>query len=161
MDHVSIQVLHHRGYQGANSLPGVHMHHPHKKQGQRVLKEAQKAENQRISSDCIICENYYGWMKQIWTIMHERWILDWDRYPVTFSNCIALTNYHILVGNALQAEEGLWYRAHRQRVRKLVEERQKKRHAQFLASRTRQRHHIFAPIPSDSATSFALSTSTV
>jgi len=27
------QQLAEKGYQGANSLPGVHMHHPHKKQG--------------------------------------------------------------------------------------------------------------------------------
>jgi hypothetical protein len=127
-----------KGYQGANNLAGVHMHHPMKKPRGRRLTAAQKSINRKISADRIVCENYYGRMKQLWKLMRDKWRFDRSRYASMFTLCLALTNYHILCGNHLRAEEGQWYRGYRARLAEEAEQAHAKRKKQFADSRRRQ-----------------------
>lgn len=129
-----------KGYVGANNLPGVIMVHPHKKMSGKHLSPTQRQENRDIGADRIVCENFYGRLKTLSTVMRQRWTCDRERYPTTFGNCVALTNHHILMGNPLRAEEQTWYLKHLEALKNAAKEKMeaRKQH-QITYQRKRQR----------------------
>lgn len=152
------QQLADKGYQGANALPNVRMATPHKAMGRKKLTAAQVAENRRIATDRIVCENFYGRLKMLWAIMRNRWRFGRARYSRTFGNCVALVNHHILIGNPLRAEEQTWYRSHLQQLKSKAEAKKRKRDGQLEESRARRRRRLGLP-PLESSSSSSPSSS--
>ena len=56
---------------------------------------SEKEENDRISHDRVIVENYFGRLKSLWGVCSHKW--EWDRqsYDIFFRACLALTNYSV------------------------------------------------------------------
>jgi hypothetical protein len=145
------QQLADKGYQGANSLPNVYMASPHKAASNRRLTPVQIAENCRIATDRIVCENFYGRLKLLWAVMRNRWRFSRDRYQLAFTNCVALVNHHILIGNPLRGEEQTWYRSHIEQLKEKANARKRKRDDQLAASHARRRQRLGLELPASSS----------
>ena len=65
--------------------------------------------NYRVSSDRVICENYYGRNKALWSILSQTFRWDLDDYDMIFGVCSALTNY-LLKTHPLRNQECDIYR---------------------------------------------------
>ena len=51
--------------------------------------------NFKVSSDRVVCENYYGRNKNLWSILSQTFRWDLSDYDTVFGVCCALTNYHL------------------------------------------------------------------
>lgn len=91
-----------KGYQGANEI--IRSIIPTK--GANTKEE--KIRNNKIAKNRVICENFYGRMKNLFKIMSDKYTWQEDSYSNVFNICVALTNYHI-TKYPLRNEEGIFY----------------------------------------------------
>jgi hypothetical protein len=99
-------VLADKGYQGAGEI--LRSTIPKKKPKNGVLTPADKKRNERLSSDRIIVENFFGRLSGLWKVMRVTYKWGEDKYDQIMRLCVALTNYHIRI-NPLRAEDGDYY----------------------------------------------------
>lgn len=69
---------------------------PHKKPPGGDLTAAQRSFNQRLASQRVICERWYGRLTTRCRMMASKYRNDRDEYPTLFKLCAALTNFQIL-----------------------------------------------------------------
>ncbi|RHY18140.1 hypothetical protein DYB25_011907 [Aphanomyces astaci] len=70
-----------------------------------ILTFAEQAKNDRIASDRIIVENYFGWLKTVWATCSDTYRCSRKSYDIVFQACLALTNVHVRL-HPLRAEDG-------------------------------------------------------
>ena len=92
-----------KGYQGASGVLRAIL----PKKGSLSLIDEQH--NRRVAYDRIICENFYGRMKILWSIMQDTFRWDHEHYDCVFQVCAALTNFH-LSQSPLRSNDGELYR---------------------------------------------------
>lgn len=83
-----------KGYQGAAAF--CRAIHPHKKPSGRGLSLEQEVFNDRIKSDRVIVENYFGRMCSLWAITSTKYRWNHDLYSTIMKLCVGLSNLHIL-----------------------------------------------------------------
>lgn len=80
-------------YQGlAQQLRAIH---PKKAAPRRRLTSDEERENDLISSDRVIVENYFGRLCSLWRICADKYRWSHDLYNDIFQACASLTNFHI------------------------------------------------------------------
>lgn len=75
------------------------------------LSIIERRRNDKIASDRVIVENFYGRMKKLFKIMYDVFRWDLQLYDSVFTVCAALTNFHILK-NPLRKEDGDVYNSY-------------------------------------------------
>ena len=98
-------ILADKGYQGAASIACIISPH---KAVHGILTLEQQQQNQRISHDCIIVENFFGRMKNLWGAMQDTYKFGREDYGTYATWAVALTNFHIRA-IPLRAEDGQFY----------------------------------------------------
>ena len=79
------------------------------KNGNR-LSATDNSRNRNIFACRIIVENFFGRLKMLWKIMHDRFRLSHDWYDKIVRICVALTNFHIDL-NPLREDDRINYKA--------------------------------------------------
>ena len=102
-----------KGYQGAQRE--VRALIPKKKPSGNVLTFDEQRENDRISSDRVIVENFFGRLKTLWALSSDSYRWSRKKYDLVFQTCVALTNAHVRF-HPLRADDGV---AHAQYVNRL------------------------------------------
>ncbi|RHY96587.1 hypothetical protein DYB37_013965 [Aphanomyces astaci] len=96
-------VLADKGYQGIQH--NVRAVLPLKKPIGGILTFAEQAKNDRIASDRVIVENYFGRLKTLWATCSDTYRWSRKSYDIVFQACLALTNVHVRL-HPLRAEDG-------------------------------------------------------
>lgn len=122
-----------KGYQGAAELCRAIL----PKKG-RNLTDEDDERNDRIASDRVICENFYGRMKKLFKIMEDKFRWDEGTYGTVVHVCAALTNFHLLK-NPLRREDGDFYQAVLERYAGQELDRKRKRKEANANYRDRQK----------------------
>lgn len=65
--------------------------------------------NNRVSSDRVIVENYFGRMCMLWEIMSKKYVWDEGKFDQLSRLCCALTNFQVSL-HPLRAEDGGYYK---------------------------------------------------
>ncbi|ETV92761.1 hypothetical protein H310_12991 [Aphanomyces invadans] len=101
--HSQWAVLADKGYQGIQR--DVRAVIPTRKPAGGMLTFEQQATNDRIATDRVVVENFFGRMKSLRAVSSD--IYRWSRknYDIIFQTCVALTNVHLRF-NPLRAEDG-------------------------------------------------------
>ena len=82
----SYKILADKGYEGARTyIPAILP-----KKG-LTLTSQENRENKKIGSCRIICENYYGRLKSLWSAARSKVRNDLKNYNAAFDICVALT----------------------------------------------------------------------
>ncbi|KAE9161320.1 hypothetical protein PF002_g32403 [Phytophthora fragariae] len=156
-------VLTDKGYQGLRS--DFRAIHPKCQTRLNPLPLEETRNNDRISHDRVIVENYFGRMKMLWGVCSDKWRWDEGAYDLFFRVCLALTNAHVRLRH-LRAEEGDDYQRYDARLREIgfsIKAREKERRtncqegrAARLAARSRVRgdesNEVYMPYGSDAET---------
>ncbi|RHZ28019.1 hypothetical protein DYB31_012287 [Aphanomyces astaci] len=95
-----------KGYQGIQRVVRAVL--PKKKPAGGILTLEDIRSNDRIASDRVIVENFFGRMKTLWAVCGETYRWSRDNYDVLFQTCMALTNVHIRL-HPLRADDGEVY----------------------------------------------------
>ena len=85
-------ILMDKGYVGANSLPGITAHIPNKINS--VEFENDTIESKMLAKERVLCENFYGRLKNRYAIVREQYRGSWALHKTHFENVVALTNFH-------------------------------------------------------------------
>ncbi|RHZ39952.1 hypothetical protein DYB31_008483, partial [Aphanomyces astaci] len=96
-------VLADKGYQGIQH--NVRAVLPLKKPVGGILTFAEQAKNDRIASDRVIVENYFGRLKTLWATCSNTYRWSRKSYDIVFQACLTLTNVHVRL-HPLRAEDG-------------------------------------------------------
>ncbi|KAH9113515.1 hypothetical protein AeMF1_012296 [Aphanomyces euteiches] len=102
-----------KGYQGAQR--DLRALIPTKKPSGGSITFDQLRENDRISSDRVIVENFFGRLKTLWALCSDSYRWSRKTYDVVFQTCVALTNAHVRF-HPLRVDDG---EAHAQYVNRL------------------------------------------
>ncbi|KAF0713319.1 hypothetical protein AaE_011815 [Aphanomyces astaci] len=78
---------------------------PTKKPSGGFLTFDQQCTNDRIATDRVIVENYFGRLKTLWAVCGDAYRWNRKNYDVLFQTCVAITSVHIRF-NPLRAEDG-------------------------------------------------------
>ncbi|RQM19655.1 hypothetical protein B5M09_011329 [Aphanomyces astaci] len=78
---------------------------PTKKPIGGVLTADELRTNDRIASDRVIVENFFGRLKTLWSVCSDIYAWKRQNYDMLFQTCLALTNVHVRIHN-LRAEDG-------------------------------------------------------
>ncbi|OWZ01313.1 hypothetical protein PHMEG_00027327 [Phytophthora megakarya] len=129
-------ILVEKGYQGLQR--GFRTIQPKKKaRGAPPLSADENRENDRISHDRVIVENFFGRLKSLWGVYSHKWAWDRNTYNMNFRVCLAATNFHVGC-NPLRREDGEYYRRHESRLIKIgtyIEEAKKRKREQYRDNR--------------------------
>ena len=87
-------IIANKGYQGAQE--NCRMILPNKKPRNGHLSLSQKLYNQKLSSDRIIVENFFGRLCNLWGLLQKKYRWSLDKYDLFNQLGVALTNFHIL-----------------------------------------------------------------
>ncbi|KAF0723607.1 hypothetical protein AaE_009854 [Aphanomyces astaci] len=82
-----------KGYQGLHRR--VCAITPAKKPAGGMLSHAELVQNDKIASDRVIVENFFGRLKTLWSIASDKYAWKRENYDMFFQACVALTNVHI------------------------------------------------------------------
>lgn len=85
----------------------VHAIVPRKKPENVNLDHEDPRQNDRISSDRVIVENYFGRLGTLWTRVGSKYRWDSGSYDFLFKLCLSLTNIHICWHSHRQGD-GSW-----------------------------------------------------
>ncbi|KAF0702525.1 hypothetical protein AaE_015869 [Aphanomyces astaci] len=96
-------VLVDKGYQGAQR--DVRTVLPLKKPMGGILTFEELRRNDRIASDRVIVENFFGRLKTLWGVCSDTYRWNRKTYDVVFQTCMAFTNAHVRF-HPLRAEDG-------------------------------------------------------
>ncbi|RHY11459.1 hypothetical protein DYB36_008778 [Aphanomyces astaci] len=91
------------GYQGIQREVRAVL--PTKKPIGGVLTADELRTNDRIASDRVIVENFFGRLKTLWSVCSDIYAWKRQNYDMLFQTCLALTNVHVRIHN-LRAEDG-------------------------------------------------------
>ena len=83
-------------------------------------------DNENISSDCVLVENYFGRMCILWTVMSNKYKWPGNKYDMICKLCVSLTNIHIF-WHPLRERDGEFYRAFVNRIYEIGENEVKRR----------------------------------
>ncbi|RLO11351.1 hypothetical protein DYB28_014872 [Aphanomyces astaci] len=78
---------------------------PTKKPIGGVLMADELRANDRIASDRVIVENFFGRLKTLWSVCSDIYAWKRQNYDMLFQTCLALTNVHGCI-HKLRAEDG-------------------------------------------------------
>ncbi|KAF0715653.1 Aste57867_3280 [Aphanomyces stellatus] len=92
-----------KGYQGIQHAVRAVL--PFKKPVSGVLTFEQERTNDRIATDRVIVENWFGRLKTLWGVCADSYRWNRQGYDVVFQTCAALTNVHVRF-NPLRASDG-------------------------------------------------------
>ncbi len=95
-----------KGYIGPSTISNVGIITPMRESDHLTVEDY--ARNRLIGSVRVICENYYGRLKQKFKIMRDVFTYKKDHYHLYVGLCIALTNYHVTL-YPLRDNEGDFY----------------------------------------------------
>jgi hypothetical protein len=94
------------------------------------LSRADQSNNDKISHDRVIVENYFGRLNVLWRITADKYRLARELYDDVFRLCVGLTNVHV-AHCPLRRENGDWYRRSQNKLIELgIKIKQKRRLAQ-------------------------------
>jgi hypothetical protein len=82
-----------KGFQGLQHQLRVVL--PRKKKRNAELSVEELRRNEEIAQYRVVCENFYGRMQSKFKIMHTKYSLSKEEYPILFVCCAALCNYDI------------------------------------------------------------------
>ncbi|RHY74613.1 hypothetical protein DYB38_008340 [Aphanomyces astaci] len=91
------------GYQGIQREVRAVL--PTKKPIGGVLTADELRTNDRIASDRVIVENFFGRLKTLWSVCSDIYAWKRQNYDMLFQTCLALTNVHVRI-HKLRAEDG-------------------------------------------------------
>ncbi|KAE8889088.1 hypothetical protein PF004_g3942 [Phytophthora fragariae] len=117
-------VLTEKGYQGLGA--DFRAIHPKRHQRMQPSSLEDMRQNDNISHDRVIVENYFGRLKTLWSVCADKWRWDEKSCDLFFRTCVALTNAHVRL-RPLRAEEGDDYQRYVARLRAIglsIKERQ-------------------------------------
>lgn len=125
-----------KGYQGLQRR--FHTIQPKKKaRGAPPLCGAELEENDRISHDRVIVENFFGRLEKWWGVCSQKWTWDRNTYNMYFRSCVAITNYHISC-NPLHRDDTVFHRRHESsliQIRAEEEEARKRKREEYRDNR--------------------------
>ena len=101
----------------------------------------QRRENENISGDRIIVENYFGRQPALWAIAANKYRWSESLYDDIFKLTIALTNLHIRC-YPLRDADGQTYERYRKRLKEIAECTVAKRKRAQASYRKRRRRRI-------------------
>ncbi|KAF0705272.1 hypothetical protein AaE_014602 [Aphanomyces astaci] len=82
-----------KGYQGLHrQLRAIT---PMKRPAGGLLSAADMAVNDKIASDRVIVENFFGRLKTLWSVVGDTYTWKRENYDLYFQTCVAFTNLHI------------------------------------------------------------------
>ncbi|RHY82233.1 hypothetical protein DYB26_008986 [Aphanomyces astaci] len=82
-----------KGYQGLHrQLRAIT---PMKRPAGGLLSAADMAVNDKIASDRVIVENFFGRLKTLWSVVGDTYTWKRENYDPYFQTCVAFTNLHI------------------------------------------------------------------
>ncbi|GMF26581.1 unnamed protein product [Phytophthora fragariaefolia] len=129
-------VLVDKGYQGL--VREFRAIQPKKKaRGAPPLTMAEKRENDLISHDRVIVENYFGRLKTLWGVCSHKWGWDDKSYDTFFRACVAMTNYSVRCC-PLRREDGENYLRYEERLKQIgaeIEAEKQRKRAEYRDSR--------------------------
>ncbi|KAE9045849.1 hypothetical protein PR001_g4793 [Phytophthora rubi] len=117
-------VLTEKGYQGLGA--DFRAIHPKRHQRMQPSSLEDMRQNDNISHDRVIVENYFGRLKTLWSVCADKWRWDEKSCDLFFRTCVALTSAHVRL-RPLRAEEGDDYQRYVARLRAIglsIKERQ-------------------------------------
>ncbi|KAE9324764.1 hypothetical protein PF008_g17032 [Phytophthora fragariae] len=128
-------ILADKGYQGmANYLRCIHP-----KKGKNLTR-AELVNNDKISSDRVLVENYFGRLNMLWRVTADKFRWSEALYDDVFRLCVALTNYNISI-NPLRDQNGDWYRQSQHKLIQLgpaIKEKRRLQQAKYRAKKKRR-----------------------
>ncbi|KAF0710588.1 hypothetical protein AaE_012461 [Aphanomyces astaci] len=96
-------ILADKGYQGLHrNLRAIT---PTKRPAGGVLTVSEMDVNDKIASDRVIIENFFGRLKTLWSVVGDTFKWKRDNYDIYVQSCVAFTNVHIRF-MPLRAEDG-------------------------------------------------------
>ncbi|RHY33102.1 hypothetical protein DYB32_001845, partial [Aphanomyces invadans] len=96
-------ILADKGYQGLQRR--LRAITPTKRPPGGLLSMSEMENNDKIATDRVIVENFFGRMKTFWSIVSETYMWKRESYDLYFQTCVALTNVHIKF-SPLRVEDG-------------------------------------------------------
>ncbi|KAF0712498.1 Aste57867_4809 [Aphanomyces stellatus] len=78
-------------------------------------QESRKRANERLSTDRVIVENFFGRLKTLWGLASDKYTWKKEEYNMYFQTCVALTNVHIRF-NPLRNVDGHGYNQYKRRL---------------------------------------------
>lgn len=96
-------ILADKGYQGLHRR--IRAITPAKRPANGLLSPSDVAANDKIASDRVIVENFFGRLKTLWAVTSDIFTWKRDHYDLFFQTCVALTNVHIRF-NPLRDDDG-------------------------------------------------------
>lgn len=122
--HTHWAVLADKGYQGAHEM--MRCITPHKKTPNSYLSVSEERFNEKLSSDRIIVENFFGRMQSLWSIMAAKYKWSEKNYDTIVGMCVALTNWHIN-HLPLRPVDGDWFKRYITKLNMIGNEKKRKR----------------------------------
>lgn len=126
-------------YQGVQST--VRAIQPKKQPRHGSLTADDVARNQRVSSDRVIVENFFGRLCMLWKVMYKKFTLAEEKYDGILRLCVALTNFHISL-NPLRAEDADYYARTLARYASQAQLDRERRRQGHLDAMTRRRERL-------------------
>lgn len=103
-----------------------------------MLNLAERRENENISADRILVENYFGRQSVLWNIVASKFRWGEGLYDDIFRMTVALTNLHVR-WHPLRDADGKTYERYRKRLREIAEGGIRKRKRAQAAYRKRRK----------------------
>ncbi|RHY26518.1 hypothetical protein DYB32_007536 [Aphanomyces invadans] len=128
-----------KGYQGIHEY--VRGLTPTKRPLHGQLTFEQVAANERLSSDRVIVENFFGRLKTLWGLVSNQYSWKKEEYNIFFQTCVALTNVHIRF-NPLRNLDGEGYHQYKNRLISIGGKIKAKREASKAKYRQNRRARI-------------------
>ena len=132
-------ILADKGYQGA--VDELRVIHPIRTPIRGSLSLADMEFNQKVSSDRIIVENFFGRMTSMFTVLSHKYKWGEKMYDNIFMICLALTNIHIK-GFPLRASDRTHYQGVRKRLLHISREEQEKKREAYQRRLERRRNRM-------------------
>jgi hypothetical protein len=119
----------------------------------------QLVRNERVSSDRVLVENYFGRMCSLWNVMHKTYVWNEDRYDMLSRLCCALTNFSVSL-MPLRAADDQHYKRTMCRYVSMAQTLTLKRKNEVAVARARsiQRTGFQSPTPSTTSSTSQSST---
>ncbi|ETV77220.1 hypothetical protein H257_09107 [Aphanomyces astaci] len=137
-----------KGYQGIQRVVRAVL--PKKKPAGGILTLDDIRSNDRIASDRVIVENFFGRMKTLWAVCGETYRWSRDNYDVLFQTCMALTNVHIRL-HPLRADDGKVYSQYINRMALIGSKKDKGKKTSARTYRTKRKARLTLMLAAESS----------
>ena len=140
----SLEVIGDKGYQGSDDFQGIKTATPTKLSGKMTMQQVDM--NKIIGKQRVLCENFYGRLKNRYRIMSDLFRGDVASHKIHFVNCAALTNRNILTDplRSTDREFLLQIYASQQEEGEMKTVKNNKRRKEHYEKRKAKRHKLTA-----------------